>query len=251
MEINTHKRARMRQISGAAVVGTVLAVTIVATGAQTPTPAPATQVSDAVTKSQAFRFEMALRIAVEEGGRRLARQALVLTPELRLEAAEPAVVRSFSLPGYGYFFDVQAPSITSEVMVWDMRRRLAPPGGVPEMASPVSNGRVGAATAPVNPDPMAGEAPATFDANRAYTTYVREALIDALLDSSAVFTDLGPTDRLTIAASGIEAHTTNPLYRGSEDKMMLTISGADLIALRQNRLTRDDARLRIVVSRSF
>jgi hypothetical protein len=205
--------------------------------------------ADNPAKSQAYRFEMALRSAVEDGGRRLAQQALAFAPELRLEAAEPAVVRSFRLPGYGLFFDVQAPNITSTVMVWDMRRRLAP-SAESNPVRPVSDGRVGAATAPVEPDPVVA-APPPFDANRAYTAFVREALMDALLDGSAVLIDLGPDESLTVAASGIDQPNANPLYRGTEDKLLLTIKASDLRDLRQGRITRDQAKQRVTQERSF
>jgi hypothetical protein len=202
-------------------------------------------------KAEAYRFEMLLRAAVEDGGRRLAREALLVAPELRLEAAEPAVVDHFLIPGYGYLFAVQAPNITSTAMVWDMYRRLAPPGGA-NPVRPVSDGRVGAATAPVEPDPMAGDPKLAFEPNKAYTNYVREALMEAILDSAAIFQDMPADQSLTVAASGINQQVANPLYRGSsDDKMLLTIKGQDLTAFRQGRITRDEAKQRITLERSF
>lgn len=241
--------ARSTLAAAAASLSCVALAWLVAPAVVAQGPAPA----DNPAKSQAYRFEMALRSAVEDGGRRLAQQALAMAPELRLEADAPAVVRSFRLPGFGLFFDVQAPNITSTVMVWDMRRRLAPSAESTSgpAVSNVSSGRVGAATAPVEPDPMVGAAAPAFDANRAYTTYVREALVDALLDSSAVLLDLGPDERLTVAASGIDQPNANPLYRGAEDKLLLTIRASDLLELRQGRITRDQARQRITQERSF
>ena len=75
--------------------------------------------------------------------------------------------------------------------------------------------------------------------------------MDALLDSSAVLIDLGPDESLTVAASGIDQPNANPLYRGTEDKLLLTIKASDLLELRQGRITRDQARQRVTQERSF
>ena len=82
-----------------------------------------------------------------------------------------------------------------------------------------------------------------FNPDRAYTTYVREALIDAMLDSSAVL-PITAQETLTVVASGMD---TNPLYRSR--KLVLTISGADLLGMRQGRLTREQAKERIIEAR--
>ena len=83
-------------------------------------------------------------------------------------------------------------------------------------------------------------------ADRAYSNFVREALIDAMLDSSAVL-PLGPDDHLTIAASGIDQPGANLLYQSR--KLMLTIKGSDLLDLRQGKITREQAKARIVEGR--
>jgi hypothetical protein len=111
-------------------------------------------------------------------------------------------------------------------------------------SQPVAQGRT-AATTLIEPDPM-DASPAAFDPTAAYTSYVREALIDAMLDSSTVL-GLGPSERLTIAASGIEQPNANPLYRSR--KLIITITGADLQDLRQGRITREQARERIAEGR--
>ncbi|MEO7191235.1 MAG: hypothetical protein ABI051_09280 [Vicinamibacterales bacterium] len=205
--------------------------------AQAPAPAnPA--------KSQTFIYEMALRGAVELAGQKLAQQASVLVPEVTL-TTEQAIVRGIKLDGYGFFFDVQAPNIQSAIIVWEMvkdNRRMPP------SSQTVNNGRTAAAGGAVAPDPMY-TAPAGFDADAAYTKYTREALLDALLDSSAVL-PLGAEERLTIAASGIDEPNPNPLYRFSNSrKLVLTIKGADLQDWRQGKLTREQAKERIVEGR--
>jgi hypothetical protein len=90
--------------------------------------------------------------------------------------------------------------------------------------------------------------PPSFDTDREYTTYVRSALIDAMLDSSGMFS-ISPEERLTVVVSGIDHPAPNPLYRANSQKLILTISGSDLIGLRQGRLSRDEAKERIVEER--
>ena len=232
-----------RVLSGLGIV--LLSATTAAAQSGVPAENPA--------KSQAFLFERALRSAIEVGGQRLAQQALVIVPDLTLMASEPAVVRGVKLTGYGFMFDVQAPNITSTLMVWDMMRQQRPatPEGRPGQVDArqiASEGRV-AATGPVAPDPMVtSPAAAPFDANRAYTNHIREALIDAVLDSSTVL-QLAPDEKLTVVASGIDQPNSNPLYRASEGKLVLTIKASDLIEFRQGRLTREQAKERITQER--
>lgn len=199
--------------------------------------AQAGQAPENPAKSQTFLYEMALRSAIDVGGQRLAQQALVLLPELTLAAAEPAVVRGVKLPGYGFFFDVQAPSIQSTVMIWDMLRQ--------RRSDAVQ--RVGDRATAAPPAGTPPSAPA-FDADRAYTQLIKEALIDALLDSSGVLA-LSADERLTIVASGVDQPNSNRLYRAAEAKLMLTIKATDLADLRQGRITRDQAKERIVQER--
>lgn len=219
-------------VTGAVIAGLLTARIASAQGAPPP---------ENPAKSQVFLYEMALRSAIEIGGQRLAQQALVLVPELTLATTEPAVVRGVRLPGYGFFFDVQAPNIQSTMMVWDMMRRNGQPQ---DAARPVAE----RSSPPLPTETPAGGGPVTFDPNRAYTAHVREALIDALLDSSGVL-QLAPEERLTVVASGIEHPNSNRLYRAAEVKLILSIRGADLQDLRQGRITRDQAIERITQER--
>lgn len=187
---------------------------------------------DGPARSQAFVFERALRAAVEAGGQQLAKRALVLIPELTL-STEEAMVRSARLPNYGFFFDVQVPDIQSTVLLLDMMTARQQRAGT---THPV------AATAGTT-----GGGPA-FDPSREYSSYVRDALIDAILDTSGVLS-LGPDDHLTVAVSGIDRPEPNPLYRSSQAKLLLTIKAGDLAEFRQGRITREEARQRILEER--
>src|SRR4029079_1868628 len=143
--------------------------------------------------------------------------------------------------GWGYFFDVQAPNIQGTIMVLDMynQSRRGRPGG----SQPGGNSDVqpvgGRPVVTAEPDPMADDLAAPGGPDRAYSKFVREALIDALLDSSAML-PLAPDDHLTIAAQGIDQPGSNPLYQTR--KLMLTIKGSDLQDMRQGRITREQAK---------
>lgn len=188
-------------------------------------------------RTQAFVFERALRGAVELGGQQLAKRALVLFPEFIL-STEEATVRGVKLGGYGFYFDVQVPDIQSTTIVLDMMAARQRRGGP---SQPVS------AMGGVTDDPMTVAAP-VFDTNREYSAYVRAALIDALLDSSGVLL-MSAEERLTVAVSGIERRGPNPLYRSDSGKLILTILGSDLVELRQGRISREQAKERIVEER--
>jgi hypothetical protein len=206
--------------------------------------------ADNAAKSQTYIYERTLRSAVELGGQKLAQQASVFVPQIVLAATEQPIVRGVRLIGFGFFFDVQVPNIDqSSVMVWDMvnqssrvPRNAMGSQGTESPARPV--GTVGATSGPVAADPMV-TVPAAFSPDRAYSNFVREALIDALLDSSGVL-PLGADEKLTVAASGID-QPSSTLYRSG--KLMLTIKAADLLELRQGHITRDQAKERIVEER--
>jgi hypothetical protein len=183
---------------------------------------------------QATRFEMALRSALELAGQRLAQQASKVAPSLTLQVVEPGVARGVRLNSYGFYFDVQAPDITSTIMVLEMMRRPFP--------SPVRPVGAGAAAQP------AATLPPDFDSDRTYTNYVKEALIDALIDDSAVLS-VSAGELITVAVSGIDRPNPNPLYSAPSAKLLLTIRANDLVEFRQGRLTREQAKERVAQER--
>jgi hypothetical protein len=207
--------------------------------AQAPAPADGPQ-QENPAKLQAFRFESMLRNAIEIAGQRLAQQARKIAPDLTLHVSEPAVARGLKLAGYGFVFDVQAPNISSSMLVWDMQLQRSRP----QVSGPVTPIR-----GSVDGLPAAAPAPiVNFDPDQAYTAYVKDALIDSILDESSMLV-LGPGEFLTVAVSGIDQPTPNQLYRTNSAKMILTIRAADLIEFRQGRLTRDQAKEKLAQER--
>jgi hypothetical protein len=117
--------------------------------------------------------------------------------------------------------------------------------GRPPGAQPVgSSGRVAADVGVVASDPMTSDPAPRPD----YRLQVRGALIDAILDNSGGL-PLLPTDTLLIYASGIEDPAGfSSLLKVPVIKDVLKASGADLIAFRQGKLSRDEAKQRIKIT---
>lgn len=222
-----------RVVMAAAAAAIVMSSSGVAHAQSGPPPA------ENPARTQAFMFERALRGAVELGGQLLAKQALVVAPELAL-STEEAIVNGVKLTDYGYYFDVQVPSIEGTAIVYDMLARSRARQQGP--SRPVSANGV------VNADPMINDTPA-FDPDREYSTNVRNAILDAILDSSSVLT-FAPGERLTVAVGRFDdRRNVNPLYRTNPNKLILSIQGVDLLDLRQGRITREQARQRILEDR--
>jgi hypothetical protein len=182
-------------------------------------------------------FETNLFSAVQRGGQQLARRAREIQPDVSLQFTADPIVRGVITPE-GAWFDVQIPEIMDTgLALW----RIMANRGIPPAMRPTEPGRVNAAgTAVVTPDP-------TFEPDKEYTAFMRQALIDAMLDN-ALALPITTGQVLMITASGISGGPTNPL--GPEErKLILRLKGEDLIALRQGRITREEARQRIMESR--
>jgi hypothetical protein len=193
-------------------------------------------------KAQITAFEGVLRGAVEQGGQRLARWAAEVVPTVELVQAEEPKARGVPLPDASVFFDVQIPVILqTNLMLWNLyqQQRSTP-------ATPVARNDRVTATGVVPADPMV--AGAVLMPDEQYSNFVREALIEAMLSSAGVLS-LEDGQWLTVAASGADVFVRNPLYRNQSRKLILSILGEDLRALRAGEITVDEARSRIVERR--
>jgi hypothetical protein len=198
--------------------------------AQTPAPAPNEGVLRAVGV-----YEGVLRSSIALGGQKLAEETRKVAPGVVL-ITDPPVIRNFRVPG-GLHFDVQAPNISITSTLIDMISRSQPRAG---RARTVANGGV------VNPDQMTVTPGPDFDPDAMYSKYVREALIDAVLDGSGVL-NLKDDEFLIVSASGMDLPYSNTLYR--DKKLILSIAGVHLSAYRQGRLTREQAKEQIAEDR--
>ena len=89
--------------------------------------------------------------------------------------------------------------------------------------------------------------PTLLDLRVVYQTQVREALVDAIVDNIGSL-PLSATDALLVIAGGIDPPVTNPLYRKTSHRLVLRARGADLLAFREGRITRDEVKQRVLAS---
>jgi len=111
------------------------------------------------------------------------------------------------------------------------------PGVVTRAQAPGSTVR---STAPVPPDET------MTDPSEAYTSAVKDALIEAMLDYSQSL-QVGADESITIAARDNNARGLGSDDQGDAMTIFIRIKGADLQALYAGRITRDEARKRVEV----
>jgi hypothetical protein len=180
-------------------------------------------------KLQVYNFEGLLRTAVQLGGTRLMRAATKVNPDVHLELGSDPVVRGFPHPEGGFVFYVEVPDILHTPRLLMERLAPRPPvGAVP-------------ATETVR-------VPARFDPDQEYKRLIYDALVDAILDNSGGL-PLGATGRVVVTASVFQSVLTNVASTLDYGKLILSIKSEDLLAYRQGKITRDDAKLRIIDQR--
>jgi hypothetical protein len=237
-------------------------VAVVLLGASLSSPALAQQrekdqaladQKQAAQKTELRTFELVLRTAVERGGQQFAVWAKRVAPEVMLAPVGPAMISSVPIPERATVFEIQIPEIigTSYLVprVSQMPRPQAnaqtptqPIAGNAGKAGISANNVIKADPMTANPsDPCEGMSP-----DQCYSELVRLALIDAIIDSSSVLTTLKDDETLTVAAMGIDVANTNPFYANTSRKLLLHIKGADLTLYRQGKISRDDAKNRIL-----
>ena len=202
-------------------------------------PADVLPVTDE-TRRQVEGFERILRVSIEAVGQQLNQRLTEAIPNVQFQLqfqAQP-VVTGVVMPDDHAVFHVLIPAVEQAgVRIID---------AVVAMQQRSSAGTRVSATGNivVEPDPSSPSAGVRFDPNAEYTKFARQALIDALLDHGGSV-QLAPDKTLTIVADELLLLPQNSLGVKRSKSLILQISGADLLALRANRLSRDDARARI------
>ena len=201
-------------------------------------------------------FAAVLQAAVRNGGDAFAREQAEFIPAgVQLTADDPQV-RGFAPPqGGGLLFYVSVPSIrpmiTQVLVQWPrpaLPEGLQPTGGV-------QRGGAAIAQALPAPDPMTAS-PVIDDGrcatrvrppaespnfNYEYSVAVCDALMDAILDGSGTLR-VEDEDWLTVAAADGEPDPTPLLNSSTGYTTYLSIRGTDLVAYRQGRITKEEAR---------
>lgn len=223
--------------------------------AQQSAPPARTEQMTAEAQIQQRRFQIqlmegVLENAVRQGAAEVAMRARDTMPVGALFMG-PAKAKGFPLDGFGLVFDVEVPIIReSAVIANQIFERPSPTAG----ARPVA-GRPGASTtraagvvpddpmlaSPVVPDPFLSN-PKSF-----YRAAVRDKLVDVMLDYSPSL-KIPEGEWLTIVARSEE----DPMDVGGLDDesrtMILRVKGADLALWYAGKLTREEARKRVVES---
>ncbi|WP_239490001.1 hypothetical protein [Luteitalea sp. TBR-22] len=230
------------------------------------------------------QMESVLERAVEHAADLMRRRLQAVTPDVLALAGAPRA-QGFRIEGYGLFFSVEVPRL-SESVNWALRvlsqdrdervlaslQKLAsaeqdpivradleramrtvqlqlavvapPPGSqtpAPRRASQAAaDGPPSAAGA--NQAPAAEPTP---DPSAVYEAEVKQALVDAMLDYAGSL-PLGATEWVTVAARDA-GYVAFPDAVSDMVTVTLSVRVADLAEFRAQRLTRDEARARVVI----
>ena len=197
------------------------------------------------TSQQVAAFERSLRGALDSAAANLAKRVREVWPEqpplLRFQT-DP-IVTGVWMPDDNAVFHVLIPAIEEiDLKIYGLRMVSRPvPGSAPRVSNNLP-GRV-SATGVVEPDPAKAPVVPLTNPDKEYTEFTRQALYDAVLDG-ALALPIPEGKHLTVIADELLSQAPNPFVTRSR-ALILQISGQDLLALRQNRITREEARGRI------
>ena len=239
-----------RIIAVALVLAMPAGVTAQPAEPQTQTP-PQGQTSASDPQLERIRnevrtFEIVLFRSIETAGQKLAAWAETKVPNVLLFPAADPVVNGLPMPGENLVFMVRIPEL-SGTAVFNRYRFFEQKPGVPTQGQEAKpEARVVNSTGVIPDDPIKNTTPP--DPNVMYSDFVRLGLMDAMLDSSSVLT-LKDGQWLTVVGIPVDVLVTNPYYRNTSRKLILSIKAEDIAAFRAGKITRDEAKLKIVDTR--
>ncbi|HEX7779532.1 MAG TPA: hypothetical protein VF424_09855 [Vicinamibacterales bacterium] len=231
------------------VVGCALSVSVAAQQPEQQVPqSTGLQANDAQldrTRSEVRTFEMVLQQAIESAGQKLAKWAVEIAPSVMLTPAADPTVTGLLLPDSSLIFEVRlAELMPGGLMLYNEYAARVQKGAGRPVATPGSAERV-ATTGVVSDDPMKTSPAVASTPDKMYSDFVRFSLMDAILDSSIVLS-LRDNQWLSVAVVPIDVAVQNPLYRNTSKKLILSIKGEDLAAFRAGKITREEAKQKIV-----
>ena len=221
-------------------------------------------------------FGNVLVSAAQHGAELLGLRVRQIDPAIILLSSTAPRAEGFVLDGYGVFFHIEIPGINpavewamqtrgrdqaAEAAVMNINRwlqtiedpqeraelqrqmariaqRLLPPGAL--------QNRAGAIPAGMSPSPETAPPPMLENPGKEYRRLVTEQLINAMLDHSHQLR-LGTDEWLMVAARGSQGPLVPEAVLDDSVPLMLRIKGSDLAEFRAGRITRDEARARVVV----
>lgn len=209
----------------------------------------AAQQSVAVPQESRYQvqlFEAVLQRAVVQGGQKLAAEVSGASPNVMsnvMSAGDP-VAHGIPIP-QGVIFEVQVPTLLQTFVLLNTRTRPIPPANAGQATGPTRVTANGIAT----PDPMTpGRVPSPgvmtqSNMIESYSKHVLDSLIDAMLDNSAALS-IKDEEYLVVAASAPPDPVSS--LNNQDETTILSIKGADLAAFRQGKITKEEARKRVV-----
>lgn len=209
--------------------------------------------AEAQVQQRRFQFQLMegiLTNAVRQGAVEVVMRAQTMT--IGALFMGEAKAKGFPLDGYGIVFDIEIPIIRESAVIASQMMVPPPPPPGPRTVA----GR-GAGAAPttrsagvVTEDPMARSpiVPDSFltEPNQFYRNAVRDKLVDAMLDYSQAL-KIAATESLSVVARSEDDPMPNSLYDDSRT-LILRITGADLALFHEGKITREEARKRVVES---
>jgi hypothetical protein len=202
------------------------------------------------SRYQVQLFEAVLQRAVVQGGQKLAAEVSGASPNVMsnvMSAGDP-VARGIPIP-QGVIFEVQVPTLLQTFVLLNTRTRPIPPANAGQPTGPTRVTANGIATPdPMTPARVPGSGVMT-QANmiESYSKHVLDSLVDAMLDNSAALS-LKDEEYLVVAASAPPDPVSS--LNNQDETTILSVKGADLAAFRQGKITKEEARKR-VVTRQF
>jgi len=214
----------------------IILATIVAAGSAVYAQTPSAAQVPPEALHQAKVFETSLKAAIEKAAGQLADRAKDVVPDISL-SFETAIRVNHAVLQTGVVYFVEVPGIeATRMQLWDLSRRMSEN---PRVANPVRPGSVAPAIVP-GPTMMT-------DPIKEYSEFTRQALVDAMLDNAFAL-PLKDGQTLTLVV-GVAGGPPTAEISQTPRKLYLTMKSEDLTALRQDRITRDQARTRISESR--
>lgn len=232
----------------AAATTLVLVVSAAAVGAQ---QARAGQSAEAQLLQRRFQLQLlegVIENAVRQGATEVALRAQMSLPVGALFMG-PAKAKGFPLDGYGLVFHIEIPIILESTVLLSQLSMPEPPG-----SRTVSGRGAGAGTTraagvapddPVTRSPIIGDE-FLSDPNAFYRTAVRDKLVDVMLDHSRSLS-VADAEVLSLVARSADSPGPSSLQDDSRT-LILTIKGEVLTLFHTGKITRDEAKKRIVES---
>jgi hypothetical protein len=274
------RAGRRSFLGGALVVGTIIASPCVISGQQ-PGATSAPTAAQIQARHEIAALEGVLENAVRYGAQMLGQHLEQSNASNMVLLSGAARSRGFRLDGYGVIFDVEFPSVRRSIM-WSMRALGRPdPAMIAAMqdlrknlqsvtdlrtrqelerALKIFEAQLGPVDAPpaaaqarmsslaASTEPAAPKIP-DFDPRAVYLSELTNALMDAIVDHGTPLA-VAQDEWLTVAAR--ESVDRRFVADDPDDTVMtliLRIKGSDLAALRERRVSRDEARKRVEVKR--